>query len=163
MKVKTVLMPVTALLLLFVVAPVMAAPATKTPLTAEAKFISGNVSPGRMWTTGGNIVQVKGAISAGTVIGDISGGILFVSDETLDMNTGKAVNHGKFVMTVVGGTFEGSFRGMGIGSSFSGTFVGQGTGTREGQKLMGSFEGTVTYVGVIPNVEMTIEGIILSH
>jgi len=162
LKVKRVLIPVTVLLVLFAVAPVMAAPATKTPFTAEAHFITGNVDPGETRTTKGNIVQIRNSTSTGTVTGDISGTLLFVQDQTLDMNTGLGVNHGKFVITVVGGTYEGSFRSMFTGLSFTGTFVAQGTGTVEGQILMGSYEGQITIVDTSHHVQMTIDGVILS-
>lgn len=164
MKVKRVLIPITALLVLFAVAPVMAAPATQTPFTAHATFITGNISPGEMWarTKERNIVQIRGSTSTGNVAGDISGTVLLVADETFDMNTGLGLNHGEFVIAVVGGTYEGSFRSMFTGLSFSGTFVGQGTGTLEGQVLMGSYEGEVTYVDTLPVAHMAIEGVILS-
>jgi hypothetical protein len=150
-----------ALLVLLAVAPVMA-PATKTPVTAHVVFITGNVSPGKMWTTEDNILQVRESISTGNVTGDITGTVQFVMGQTLDMNTGLGVNHGKFVITVAGGgTYEGSFRSALVGLSFTGTFVGQGTGPLEGQKIMGSYEGQITLVDSLHLVHMNIEGVIL--
>jgi len=155
---KKVLMPVMALIVLFAIAPVMA-PATKTPFTAQATFISGNVSPGKMWTTKGNITHIKGSISSGNVTGGLSGTVLVVTDEALDLNTGMGVLHGKFVLTVVGGTFKGSFRGLVTGGiHLSGTVVAQGTGAVEGKKLMGSFEGEA----ILVKVTLMLEGMILS-
>jgi hypothetical protein len=163
MKTKLLLIPIIAFLTLFAVAPIMAAPVTKTPFTAEATFITGNVSPGKMWTTKDNILQVRESISAGNVTGDITGTVLLVEGETLDMNTGLGVNHGKFTITVAEGTYEGSFRSTFTGLNFTGTFVGKGTGTLEGQKIKGSYEGQVTYIDTtIPLAHMTINGIILS-
>lgn len=158
---KKVLMPVMALMVLFAIAPVLGR-ATKTPFTAQVTFISGSVSPGKMWTTKGNITHVKGSISSGNVTGGLTGTVLLVTDEALDLNTGMGVVHGKFVLTVAGGTFKGSSRGLVTGGThFSGTFVAQGTGAVEGKKLMGSFEGEV--IQAIPvKVTLMLEGMILS-
>jgi len=103
-------MSVMVLLVLFVVTPVMAAPATKTLFTAEASFVPGSISTGKGWITKDGIQHVKGAISEGNITGDISGTMWLMSDETVDLNTGEGANHGKFVLTVDGGTFEGSFQ-----------------------------------------------------
>lgn len=157
---KKVLMPILALLVLFAVTPAVAAPATKTLFTAEASFIPGSISPGKGWVTKGGIQHIKGATSEGTVTGDISGTMLLVSDETMNLNTGKGTNHGRFVLTVDGGTFEGSFQSIVTLHVFSGTFIGHGTGTYEGQKIMGSHQGELT-VDAIPVVEMVLDGIIL--
>ena len=64
---KGILIPLVALLMLFAVTPVMAAPATKTPFTAEASYVFGNISPGIEWGAGG-IYHVKGAISSDGVV-----------------------------------------------------------------------------------------------
>ena len=162
MKVKRILIPLIALLVLFAVAPVMAAPATKTPFTTHVTFITGNVSPREMWTTQGNILQIKESTSAGNVSGDISGTVLLTMDETLDLNTGLGVNHGKFVITLTGGTYEGSSRSMFTDLSFSGTFIAHGSGSVERQVLMGSFEGVITIVDSLHLVNVVFEGVILS-
>lgn len=159
---KKALMPVMVLLVLFAVAPVMAAPATKTLFTAEASFIPGSISTGRGWITEDGIQHVKGAISEGTVTGGMSGTFWIMSDEVVDLNTGDGANHGKFVLTINGGTFEGSFQSIVYMYTFSGTFVGHGTGVYEGQKIMGSHEGELIVVDTLPIVEMVLEGIILS-
>ncbi len=161
-------MPVMALLMLFAVAPVMAAPATKTLFTAEARFVPGNISQGEVWITKDGIRHVKGAISEAPVTGDISGTMWLVSVETIDLNTGEGSNHGRFVTTVDGGTFEGSFQSAFTPLSpgqlrISGTFVGQGTGTYEGQKIMASSKGKLILSPQLPPVvEIVLEGIILS-
>lgn len=169
MKAKRFLIPVTILLVLFAVAPVMAAPATKTPFTAHATFIAGNISPGTMWarTTELKIIQIRGITSTGNITGDISGSVLLVADETFDMSTGLGLNHGELFVVTVGGTYEGSFQSMYTGLlSFTGTFVARGTDTLEGQILIGSYEGELTWPEAIPVVppvvHMTIEGVILS-
>jgi len=164
---KKVLLPVMALLVLFAVAPAIATPATKTLFTAEASFVPGNISQGEVWITQDGIRHVKGAISKAPVTGDISGTMWLVSAETIDLNTGEGSNHGRFVITVDGGTFEGSFQ-----SAFTllspgqlrilGTFVGQGTGTCEGQKIMASCEGKLILPPPLPVVEIELKGIILS-
>lgn len=161
-KVKKVLISVMALLVVFAVVPVMAAPATKTPFAA-ASFVPRSVSLGKGWITEGGIQQVKGAISEGDVTGDISGSMWIASYETVNLNTGKGNNHGKFVLTVDGGTFEGSFRSVVRPLGFSCTFAGQGTGICRGLKIMGSHEGVLTVVDTTPVVIMTLEGIILSQ
>jgi hypothetical protein len=162
LKIKLALIPLIALLILFAAAPAMAAPVTKTPVSSHVVFITGNVSPGEMRTTEGNILQVRDSISAGNVTGDISGTVQFEMGQTLDLNTGLGVNHGKFVISVAGGgTFEGTFRSMFTGLSFTGTFIGQGTGPLEGKIVMGSYEGQITLIDSIHLVHMDLEGIIL--
>lgn len=163
MKVKQLLIPLVALLVLFAIAPAIAAPATKTPFTAHVTFITGNVSPGKMWTTKGNILQVRESISSGNVTGDIVGTVMLTMGQTLDMNTGLGVNHGKFEITVAGGgTWEGSFRSVITGLNFTGTFIAKGHGTLEGQIGMGSYEGQITLVDSIHLVNVDYDGIILS-
>ncbi len=153
---------VTVLSALFVVAPTIAEPATKTPFTAEASFVPGNISLGKVWITKGNVQHVMGAESDGTVTGDISGTMWLVSYETVNLETGDGVNHGKFVLTVDEGAFEGSFRSVVTPDGFSGTFVGHSTGMYKEQKMLGSYEGELTIVDAVPVVEMVLEGIILS-
>ena len=140
---KKVLIPVMALLVLFAVAPVMAAPATKTPFTAEASFLFGNVSPGTEWTTDDGIYHLKGAVSSGSFTAisgpDISGTLMIGHSLVIDTNTGLGDCHGKFVLAVEGvGTFEGSEHAAHaiipipdppyFKDVISGKFVAQGTG-----------------------------------
>ena len=169
---KKVLMPVMALLVLFVVTPVMAAPATKIPFTAEASSVFGNISPGIEWEADG-IYHVKGAISLGnvtTISGpDISGTMRSVTDLTINTKTGLGGCYNKIVVTVEGvGTFEGSQHSTHtiipipdppyLKDVTSGSFVLHGTGEFEGLKMMGSYEGEI----INKLVEMALEGIILS-
>ena len=170
---KKVLIPVIALLVLFAVTPVMAAPATKTPFTAEASIVGGNISPGIEWTTDDGIYHIKGAISSGTfttISGpDISGTVRLVTSLYIDTTTGLGECHNKIVMTVEGvGTFEGSQNGTHmiipipdppyIKDVTSGSFVLHGTGEFKGLKMMGSYEGEE--IGGL--IELASEGIILS-
>ena len=167
---KKVLLPVMALLVLFAVAPVMAAPATKTPFTADVSFVLGNVYAGEEWITMDGIYHVKGQVSQGPVTltpvtGDILvGTMLIVRHATLDLNTGDGSCHGKIVITVNGGTFEGSEQSTITlwGAHISGTFLAQGTGMYEGQTIMASFEGGVVIVDGVKTVVAEFEGIILS-
>jgi len=167
---KKVLLPVMALLVLCVVAPVMAAPATKTPFTAEASFVPGNVYPGEEWITEDLIYHVKRQVGEGPVTGDIEGWSTIVRHATLDLKTGEGSCHGKIVITVVVdtvvvGTFEGTeqstitaYGGTPETPGISGTFIAYGTDTYEGQKMMASFEG-----GLIGDtVVVVFKGIILS-
>lgn len=170
---KKVLIPVMALLVLFVVTPVMAAPATKIPFTAEASFGFGNVSPGEEWETEDGIYHLKGAVSEGTTdihsaYGDISGALMIRHDLALDTNTGLGDCHGKFVITVfdntgtvVLGTFEGSEHGAHTITDhhyISGNLVAKGTGMFEGLKMRGSYEGEL----IDGTVVMDMKGILLS-
>jgi hypothetical protein len=169
---KKVLISVIALLVLFAVTPVMAAPATKTPFTAEASFVFGNISPGIEWEQGG-IYHVQGVISSGTfatISGtDISGTLMIWHDLVINTKTGLGECHGKVILTVEGvGTFEGSEHGTHtiipipdppyLKDVISGSFVLHGTGEFERLKMMGSYEAEM--VGGL--VEMALEGIILS-
>jgi len=164
---KKILMPVMALLVLFVVAPVMAAPATKTPYRADV--ILEIKSLDEDWTTKGGIQHVKGLIAEGTFnstdLGiDIDDATMWKKlDYTLNTITGKGTMHGKFVLTVEGiGTFEGSFRDkITEFNHYSGTVVGQGTGDFAGLKTMGTWEGDKdgnTIVNVLEAVILSPKG-----
>ncbi len=159
---KKVLMPVFVLIVLFAIAPAVAAPAAKTPYTANV--ILNITSPGEGWTTEGDILHVKGLIAEGTFnssdLGIVDATMWKKLDYTLNTITGKGTMHGKFVLTVDGmGTFEGSFRDIITDSThLSGTVVGQGTGGFEGWKTMGTWYGDIMD-GTIENV---LEATILS-
>lgn len=156
---KKLMAAIIALLVLLMATPVMAAPATKTPFRAAGSFIPGIIDTGKVWITKDGIQHVKGAISEGTVSGDISGTFRLVSYETVNLNTGDGTNHGKFTLIVNGeDTFEGSFQSTVTMNTFSGTFVGRGTGMYRGQKIMGSHEGELV-MDTIPVVEIVLEGI----
>jgi len=164
---KKVLIPVMVLLVLFVVTPVMAAPATKTTFTSEASFGFGNVSPGEDWTTEDGIYHLKGAVSEGTTdihsaYGDMSGTLVIRHSLVIDTNTGLGACHGKFVITVDGlGTFEGSEHGAHTITDhhyITGNLVAKGTGMFEGLKMTASYEGEV----IDGIVVMDMEGILLS-
>ena len=158
---KAVLILFVSLALFFMLTPLVAAPATKTPFAGEMTMML--VYPGKVWTTADGIEQVKGAVAEGSITGDISGSMAVTEDETLDLNTGEGYVHGKVVMTTAEGTFEGSFVGFITDYYYMrGKAVGQGTGAYEGQKMMASFEGHSEMVDGVPTTMADLEGIILS-
>lgn len=152
---KKVLIPVMIVLMLFVVAPVTAAPAATMPYTADVVLEIKSVE--KEWTTKGGILQVRGLIAEGTFNSpdlDIVNATMWKKlDYTLNTNTGKGTMHGKFVLTVGEmGTFEGSFRDVITDSThLSGTVVGQGTGGFVGWKTMGTWYGDIID-GTVENV-----------
>jgi len=158
---KKIFLPVMVLLVLFAVAPVMAAPAVKMSYTANVSLVV--TDPGESWTTRGGILQVRGLIAIGTFNSadlDIVDATMWKTlDYTLNTNTGKGTMHGKFVLTVDGaGTFEGSFRDKITDSThLAGTVVGQGTGAFAGWKTMGIWYGDI----IDGTVENVLEAIIL--
>ena len=158
---RKVLLPVMVLLVLFAVAPVLAAPAVKMPYTANVSLVI--TDPGESWTTRGDILQVRGLIAIGTFnsadLGIVDATMWKTLDYTLNTNTGKGTMHGKFVLTVDGaGTFEGSFRDKITDSThLAGTVVGQGTGAFAGWKTMGIWYGDI----IDGTVENVLEAIIL--
>lgn len=168
---KRALIPVTTLLMLFVVTPVIAAPAAKIPFTSEVNIGFGSVSLGKEWTTEEGIYHFKGAISEGTaeihsILGDMSGTMMMVHDLALDLNTGHGQCHGKFVLTVDGmGTFEGSEHGTHTitdGHYIAGGLVAKGTGMFEGLKMMALYEGEIFTVDTHQEVVAEMEGTLLS-
>jgi hypothetical protein len=158
---KKVLIPVMVLLVLFAVAPVMAAPAAKIPYTANVKLDI--ISIDKVWTTKRGIQQVRGLIAEGffnsTELGIVNANMWKKLDYTLNTITGKGTMHGKFVLTVgVAGTIEGSFRDKITDSThLAGTVVGQGTGAFAGWKTMGIWYGDI----IDGTVENVLEAIIL--
>jgi hypothetical protein len=159
---KKILMPVIALLALFVVAPVTAAPAAKIPYTADVSLEI--TSQGEYWTTEGGLLHVRGLIAEGLFnsadLGIVDATMWKKLDYTLNTVTGEGTMHGKFVLTVgEAGTFEGSFRDRITDfTHLSGTVVGQGTGAFAGWKTMGIWYGDIID-GTIENV---LEAMILS-
>ena len=143
---RKILIPVMALLVLFVVAPVTTAPATKTPYTANVRLQI--TDPGKAWTTKGDILHVKGLIAEGlfnsSELGIVNAAMWKKLDFTLDTITGNGTMHGRFVLAVEAGTLEGSFRDKITDSThLAGTVVGQGTGAFEGVKTIGTWEGDI--------------------
>lgn len=157
-----------SLLVLCVIAPVKAAPATKTPFTAKATYWpTGVVS--RLWITEDGILHMKGGEYEGYITGisdpDMSGPFWYVQDLVLDLNTGEGSVNTKGTVSYPGGTFETSSVGEitpinATHSYFAGTSLGFGTGDYEGQIVFSSNEGE--FALFIYPVEMDMEGIVLS-
>jgi hypothetical protein len=169
---KIVLMFAVAFSVLLTATPVMAAPATKIPFTAEAGIGFGNVSPGTEWITPDGIYHFKGAVSTGNVsihsaLGDMVGTMRMVHDLALDLNTGLGDCHGKFVITVFGvvGTFEGSEHGTHTVTDqhyVSGGLVAHGTGVFAGFKMMASYTGEIITIDTRQVVVADMEGTLLA-
>ena len=158
---------VAVLLLVVIGTPVQAAPKTKTPFSARVSLVAGNISMGAQSLTAQGILQVKEALSEGTVMSisgpDISGTLWTALDGTGNLNTGKGSFHGKWTITTVNGTLEGSTAGdVTLVNSTSGrvfgTLTGHGIIDDTEQKIKASFEGQVT-MGIL-QVELDLEGIL---
>jgi hypothetical protein len=152
------------------VAPVMAEPAPQAPqepFTATVVFTPGNVVPFgvvpdpvpaflapedfKAWVAG-DILQIKGAVSVGTITGDIEGTIWFVTGKTVNLKTSHGRCHSRVVITedTAGQVpiFEGSHHGTHDMTEDptvdvqTGRMVLHGTGDEYGgQKIMVSYEG----------------------
>lgn len=161
---KKVVVPVMALLALWMTTSVMAAPATRTPVSGS--FTGSLTAPGKVWITEGGILHIKDAEGAGPVTGDLPGYMVFTGTFAISLNTGLGSGHGKWVSTDVHGTFEGSWRTDVTGfTNIEGSSVGQGTGAYEGMILENSFSGYNWYLGGYPGpngVHFDFVGTILS-
>jgi len=154
-------------LILFVISPIMAVPKTKSPLTARASLVAGNVFMGTQWITEDGTLHVKEAISVGTVTSisgaDISGTLWTSLSGSGDLNTGVGSFHGRWAIITIDGSFEGNVVGVIIATSsttsqISGTFSGYGTGGYAKQKIKCSFEGEA--IMSVLQVEVDIEGML---
>lgn len=140
-------LPFVLLLLLFCIAPVIAQPKMKKEFTAHASFKAGNVSLGNQRITEDGILNVKEAISEGTISGTDVYGILWITlSGNGDLNTNEGDFHGKWIISALGGTFEGSVSGVITPFSpnswhVSGTFTGKGAGDYAKVTIKGAFEG----------------------
>jgi len=172
------------LLSVLLITPVMAAPATKIPVTAYANVMFGNIFTGISWTKG-EIYHTKGAESIGTVTitadsGDVypwTGTHTLISNTTIAINqkTGTGNCHNKVIVIIkyndeIIGTFEGSQHGnheiTPIDNKLvdvqEGGFELHGTGEFKGLKMKGAYNG---YNDVYPPsllVELYMNGIVLS-
>jgi hypothetical protein len=86
----------------------------------------------------GTINSGNSPISGSTVQATLSG--------TLDLNTYLGSYHGKWIITGQIGAFEGTVTGKVAVATVYGHFVGQGIEGFEGQKIMGTFEGSVNTI-----------------
>ncbi len=157
---KKILLFAMAFLMLFTLAPAMAAPAVKTPYTADV--VLDVTELGEEWVTEDGILQVRGRGADGSFISAAlpeTGSMHKEFDLTVDMNTGEGTIRGKFLLEVGAGIIEGSFRGIITGyTHLAGTVVGHGAGEYEGIKTMGAWEGDV----IGSQIVNTLEAILLS-
>jgi hypothetical protein len=167
MKRMMILISVLALLMLFaVVAPVLAAPAQKFPVTLVT---SGHTiaAPERTWTTDGGIIHSIGGVRGGPVfltIGTeptIEGTYIETGNSIINTKTGETVvNFNRMVCTFLGGSFEGAKAMRSLSEIRNGVPVTiaqeqhavlQGSGIYEGQTLKIGYDWVLT-VPAVPKV-----------
>lgn len=171
MRKMMILIPALALLMLLAaVAPVMAEPAKKVPVTGTSTAVWYPGPDAEYWITDGGILQFRGLKTAGMTTINIPGSpslVLKTSGDLFGMvnfKTGDGVMHCKSVWkypavgTVVG-TFEGEFTADTTGG-YPATYstmhcVLQGTGIFEGQTLMLSGEMTPPAPGLMEGFLLT--------
>jgi len=159
---------IAVLLLLLLVPPVIAIPKTKGPkppkietitFTETATLRAGNVYLGSQEIVG-NVLYVQDAVSTGTINGadsPISGFEIETRlSGTLDLDTYLGSYNGRWTITGQSGTFEGTITGNVAVATISGKFVGHGTAGFEGQKIKGTFEGSVNSFHVEITIKATI-------
>ena len=168
---------ITALLLVLIVPSAIAIPKNKEPKPKKPKtpysprmetvtfeelatLSAGDVYLGDQEIDDAGILHVKDAISTGKISSQgspISGfEIKTRLSGALDLNTYLGSYHGKWIITGQGGTFEGTINGKVAVTVISGNFVGQGTGDFEGQKMKGTFEGSVNNFQIEITMQATI-------
>lgn len=140
-------------LLISLVSPAIAVPATKTPVTATSVRIS--AVSGEKWQTNGDIIQVRGNAATYSVTLNIFGqdpleGISTnILDGTVNMKTGEAVFQYSVTWTFDGGSFEGRMQSQ-LESypppyeTYEIHCVLKGSGEFKGQMLHLFYEGTTT-------------------
>lgn len=135
----------------------------KTPFTNDCNL--GVVAPNvrEQVLMENNIVYVNDGIVAGSIVvnddSPLSGEVWARLSGSMDTNTLLGSFDGKWTIINENGTFEGSIVGTVSVASISGRFVGRGTHDLEGQKIKGTFEGTVNnYMA-----DLTLNGELTSH
>jgi hypothetical protein len=168
---------ITALLLLLLVESAIAIPKPKEPkppkipknskietitLTETATIGAGNIYLGTQEIIDTGTIHIQDAISTGTINNGespISGfEIQTILSGTLDLNTYHGTYNGEWTITSPTGTYEGTINGKVAVATISAKFIGHGTGNFEGQKIKGTFEGSVNNF----QVEITIQATITS-
>ena len=91
-------------------------------------------------------------VDTSDVTGDLTGTLTLDDSVDIDLETGRGVVYGSFVLATDEVTWTGTFRGEITATGASGSFVGQGS---DGSKLLGTF----TSIG--PGVNLD-EGVILN-
>lgn len=130
----------------------------KTAFTNDCVLRAVSPNAGEQALAENNILYVKDGILGGSIVvnedSPLSGDVWAKLSGSLDTNTLFGSFDGKWTITNENGTFEGSVVGVISIAQISGRFVGHGTQDLQGQKIKGTFEGTVTnYV-----VDMTLHG-----
>ena len=167
MKRMMILIPLLALLMLFaVVAPVLAEPAQKLPVTLVTSGAFSGL-PEKIWTTDGGIIHSQGQIRGGVVTLTIGQGPAIVGtysengDSITNTKTHEMIiNFNKMVVTFPGGSFEGAKtarftseirNGVPVTIAQEQHAVLQGSGIYEGQTLKISQDWVLT-VPAVPKV-----------
>lgn len=168
---------ITILFLILFTESVIAVPKTKDPkpkppklpknsktapiiFTEKATLGAGNIYLGNQKITETGSLHIQDAVSIGTIdkgYTPISGfKIETCLSGTLDLATYFGSYGGKWIITGHSGTFEGTITGKVEVATIFGKFVGHGTGDFEGQKIKGTFKGSVNYFQVEISIEATI-------
>jgi len=177
MRKKIVIITTTTILLLLLVQSAIAVPKNKDPkpdnpnkldntqreitiFTESATLRAGNIYLGNQEITDNGILYVQDAISTGTIpSGDspISGFEIQTSlSGTSDLNTFLGSFNGNWIITSESGSFEGTIVGNVAVATISGKFVSHGTGDFEGQKIKGTFEGSVNNFKIELIIQVTL-------
>jgi len=136
-------------------------PKTEITFTEKATLGVGNVYQGNQEIIE-NILYVQDAITTGTIDnGDspISGfEVQIILGGELSLDTYAGSGNGQWVFISQSGTYQGAITGSVANGIISGQFVGHGTENFDGQKIKGTFEGSVKNF----QVEITIRATITS-
>lgn len=165
---KALLSTTLALLVLWLVIPVMAT-ATTIPVSGSFLGSADPNAPGVVWISEEGILQIRGAEGAGVTSGDIPGTMAFTLNAAIDLSTGEGRAWGTYVSSDgYGNTFEGTWLVSVTGYvNIEGISVGHGTGAYEGMLFQNSFWGANLYLGGLPpevpnGVWFDFDGTILS-
>ena len=174
---KKIVIIITTILLLLLVQSVIAVPKNKDPkpdnpnkpdnpqqeitiFTESATLGAGNIYLGNQEISNNGILYVQDAISTGSIpSGDspISGFEIQTSlSGTIDLNTFLGSYTGNWIITSESGSFEGTIVGNVAVATISGKFVSHGTGDFEGQKIKGTFEGSVNNFKIELTLQVTL-------
>lgn len=168
---------ITILFLILFTESVIAVPKTKDPkpkppklpknpkkvpitFTEKATLGAGNIYLGNQKITETGSLHIQDAVSIGTINNGytpISGfKITTCLNGTLNLTTYFGSYGGEWIIIGNSGTFEGTISGKVEVATIYGKFVGHGTGDFEGQKIKGTFKGSVNYFQVEISIEATI-------
>lgn len=150
---KVLVIAVALMAVAMLATPVMASPAEKIPVTLAFGAPTSD-DPEKIWTTNGDIRQVRGVPTSRNIILYIPGELPLYGVDTntwngqYNLKTDFAILHYDVVFAFSGGTFEGiltmkikDYSLPPIFWYYSAHLVFQGTGAFQGQTLMLSYEG----------------------